>query len=281
MKRLIAIAFAAFTSLVFGATTTPISLLNPSGSSAGQAVVSNGPSSAPSWQTISLSTLTGIVPVTNGGTGSATAAGARSNLGLGTIATQSSSSVSLTGGAITGVSIANGTLSGATITNSPISGNAGSFTTLSATGLITPASAIGIKGTATNDSAASGSLGEYLTNTTASTSMTSVTPVACTSISLTAGDWDVSGTVSYRPAATTTISGLSAGITTAVVNSTANNGLFTTTALTYQTGQVQQISTPTVRQSLAATTTIYLIGYASFGTSTMACDGIIRARRVR
>jgi hypothetical protein len=111
--------------------------------------------------------------------------------------------------------------------------------------------------------------------------MTTVTPVACASVSLAAGDYDVSGTVTFTPAATTTVSALSAGINQSVANTTGNNGLFTTTALPYQTGQVQQISTPVVRQSLSGTTTVNLIGYASFGVSTMTCNGFMRYRRVR
>jgi hypothetical protein len=47
--------------------------------------------------------VSGIVAVNNGGTGSASASGARDNLGLGTIATQNSSSISITGGTITGI----------------------------------------------------------------------------------------------------------------------------------------------------------------------------------
>lgn len=47
--------------------------------------------------------LVNAVPVTNGGTGASTAAEARSNLGLGTIATQAANSVSITGGSITGI----------------------------------------------------------------------------------------------------------------------------------------------------------------------------------
>ena len=48
---------------------------------------------------ISLST----VPVASGGTGATTASGARTNLGLGSIATQNSNSVTITGGSITGI----------------------------------------------------------------------------------------------------------------------------------------------------------------------------------
>ena len=47
--------------------------------------------------------VTGVLPIANGGTNATTASNARSNLGLGSIATQASSSVSITGGTITGI----------------------------------------------------------------------------------------------------------------------------------------------------------------------------------
>jgi hypothetical protein len=49
------------------------------------------------------SNVTGVVAILNGGTGSTTASTARTALGLGTIATQDASSVSITGGSITGI----------------------------------------------------------------------------------------------------------------------------------------------------------------------------------
>jgi hypothetical protein len=48
-------------------------------------------------------TLGGTLAISNGGTGAITDSAARTNLGLGTIATQSAASVSITGGTITGI----------------------------------------------------------------------------------------------------------------------------------------------------------------------------------
>lgn len=48
-------------------------------------------------------TLASALPVLSGGTGSNTASGARTNLGLGTMATQNSNAVTITGGSITGI----------------------------------------------------------------------------------------------------------------------------------------------------------------------------------
>ena len=50
-----------------------------------------------------VSGLSAPIPVASGGTGSANASGARLNLGLGTISTQSASGVAITGGAISGI----------------------------------------------------------------------------------------------------------------------------------------------------------------------------------
>jgi hypothetical protein len=62
MKRLFAAALLALTSVAFGATTTPVSLISPTGSTAGQMIISNGPSSPPSWgAAIGQTTFTGNV----------------------------------------------------------------------------------------------------------------------------------------------------------------------------------------------------------------------------
>ena len=103
--------------------TTYGGLGNDFSSSTGVLTISSGTVSAGS---VALgSQVSGQLPVANGGTGSATAAGARTNLGLGNIATQASNNVNIDGGTIDGTVIGGSTAA------------AGSFTTINASGAIT------------------------------------------------------------------------------------------------------------------------------------------------
>lgn len=151
--------------------------------------------------------------------------------------------------------------------------------------------AIGLIGTSTNNNATAGYVGEFITSGVGiSTSMTSGAWANITSISLPAGDWDVWGNVGWGPALTTTVQYLYASITTVSgTGSTNNNGAGNTGTIMGFTavGNVfPQFGNPTqsvgvTRMTLATTTTIYLEGLATFGTSTLSSGGFIAARRVR
>lgn len=161
-------------------------------------------------------------------------------------------------------------------------GIAGSFTTLSSSGLYTPTG--GIKGVSTNTNATAGNVGEYIFSNVAGNAVSLSTGVNSnlTSISLTAGDWDVSGVVIYNPAAATSVTLWTQGTS----NVSATNGTAGAYTQIYVGAFVpgaigQAMATSTYRWSLASTTTIYLVASSNFSISTMTAGGYIGARRVQ
>lgn len=155
---------------------------------------------------------------------------------------------------------------------------------LSVTGSIAPSTMGGIVGTTLGDNANAGSVGEYQTAQTTGTSVSSSTPANSTSISLTAGDWDVTSITEFVPAGSTTTSLISTGIST----TSANYQIFTGSFLNAQSipvsipaGVASYLVAPVTRISVSSTTTVYAVCTATFATSTMTVNGFIRARRVR
>ena len=181
--------------------------------------------------------------------------------------------------------IGNTTPSAAAFTTLSASG-AAAFTTLSASGLLTVSSTAGIAGTTLADSANAGSVGEYVTSTVllgSAVALTTGVAINVTSISLTAGDWNVWGTVAFAPAGTTTVSAISGSIstTTGTMATVPGGGSSFTLATTLTTGAAQSHPVGMTRISVAATTTVFLVAQSSFAVSTNAAYGIINARRIR
>lgn len=149
-----------------------------------------------------------------------------------------------------------------------------------------------VAGTATNDSAITGNVGEFVTATVATGSAVSLTTTVAanvTSISLTAGDWDVAWTVDFKPGATTSVTLMQTSISlvSATHNTQAGGSGIGTEALTiFDTaanvlgGDFSEPGGP-VRCSFSSTQTVFLVSSATFSISTMAAYGTIRARRVR
>jgi hypothetical protein len=142
-------------------------------------------------------------------------------------------------------------------------------------------------GTTTNDSASAGQIGQIISSSVAQASpvaLTTGTSANVTSISLTAGDWDVTGHVGFIPAATTSVTTMLGSVTlvSAVADVTPGWGVvhrqaaLVTGALGFQLGGAGP-----VRISIASTTTVYLVANAQFTVSTMEAYGAIRARRMR
>lgn len=161
-------------------------------------------------------------------------------------------------------------------------------TSLNVSGNITAASHTGPTiGVTTNSDAAAGQVGEYISSTLSfgsRTSLTNATAKTITSISLTAGDWDVGATVVFFPAATTAVTQMKATIS--LVNNTVDGTVDRASQSAFPSGYVTgaditNIHVPSARLSLASTTTVYIVGVSNFGTSTMEAYGMIHARRIR
>lgn len=139
----------------------------------------------------------------------------------------------------------------------------------------------GIVGTTTNDNAAAGYVGEFISSVVLVGSAVSVTANVnfnVTSISLSAGDWDTWGNVNVSSSAqTSTYSFAWINTVSATISADVDiSGLQQSSGITINNYRV----VPYQRLSLSATTTVYLSG-AMDGGGTLIGWGGIYARRVR
>lgn len=144
---------------------------------------------------------------------------------------------------------------------------------------------IPLQGTNTTGDAATGYVGEYVESVVligSAVALTNVTQTNVTSISLTAGDWDVWANVIFSGAGSTNITQAISGInTTSTTLPTAPAGGAYGFWVGNITGVAPGIVTGQRRITINATTTVYLVAYASFTISTMSAYGCLAARRVR
>jgi hypothetical protein len=140
-----------------------------------------------------------------------------------------------------------------------------------------------LTGTATNDNASAGKVGEIISSTIlvgSAVALTSGSSANITTLALTAGDWDVHGNVLFNIAATTSVLALLAS------SSQVSGTHDATAAVTFRSAAFvpannMGFSCPTQRISIAAPATIYLVATAAFTVSTVAAYGRIYARRAR
>jgi hypothetical protein len=143
---------------------------------------------------------------------------------------------------------------------------------------------VAITGSNTNDSAAAGYVGEYKSSVVASGSAVSLTnnvAANITSLSLTAGDWDVWGTTDFSISSGS--NSLAGWINTVSASQPASpNGasVAQTTTSSSLTG-TNGLAVGMTRISISTTTTVYLSATASFIAGTVSAFGFLGARRVR
>lgn len=148
-----------------------------------------------------------------------------------------------------------------------------------------------ILGTITNDDASAGNIGEFIYSfvpIASAINLTSNSAITITSISLTAGDWDVYGNIGFVPSGSNlaSISRRSGGIsltnnTMPTLSDPTLSAMSIVTATNVPGGSNSYFGVCPCRQSLSGTTTVYLIALANFTADTYTAFGFISARRAR
>lgn len=140
-----------------------------------------------------------------------------------------------------------------------------------------------LEGTTTNDDAAAGNIGEKLaavTLTGAAVSLTTTVTANIDSVSLTAGDWELSGQVAFNLSGATATDmkwGYSTTSATLGADTTYNELPASYAGVT----STLKNNIPPGRISISGTTKVYLVAQSTFTVGTVTAFGTIRARRMR
>ncbi len=184
------------------------------------------------------------------------------------------------------ISAANMTASGTVTAARVIVSNTLTSANIVTTGTIQPASTGGIIGTATNDSANAGSVGEYISSTVligAAVPVNSGASANVTSIALTAGDWDVHGNVWTNISTGTLPTALEGGIsiTSATLPTRPGGGASAQWAASSSGGSNIGLVVGAVRLLLSGAANVFLVASSTFTISSNTVYGFIGARRRR
>jgi hypothetical protein len=269
--------------------TLPVSVL--SGLGTGVATFLATPSSANLFTALTTKTGTGGNVVFGTSPNITTPTGiVKGDVGLGSVPNVDMTNLSnATGGTVAAARGGAGTITGALKGNGAGVVSQAACADLSNGAAGCSAAAGQLPGTAAMDKASTGNVGEYVSSVTTSGFAVPLMPTITAniaSISLTAGDWDVTGLAAFALGATTNVTYLTASLS--ATTATSDTSMDRLLIQDFGTGQVigtaggnPRYPLPTSRFSLSATTTIFLVTNCGFTVSTNAAYGIIRARRVR
>ncbi|WP_439398739.1 hypothetical protein ACRQ5Q_15225 [Bradyrhizobium sp. PMVTL-01] len=140
-----------------------------------------------------------------------------------------------------------------------------------------------VPGIATGTAAAAGNVGEVILSSTTTGSLTSGSTTAATSITLTAGDWDISAVVDFQTAGATSVTDWFAAISTTsgtVVSSIPNSGI-AHERVTATNDHSARLSFPPTQVLPTANTTYYLNIQSTFTGTAPTANVFLRARRMR
>jgi len=124
-----------------------------------------------------------------------------------------------------------------------------------------------------------GFLGEQITNSATAVVLANNTPANITSITLTAGIWDISCLAQATQSGASTL--FAAGISTNTGSFTGTTAGINTLTLTITiVSGVYSVSVPTFRVTITSSTTYYLVAQASFSGGANSTNGRITGTRV-
>lgn len=215
--------------------------------------------------------VTGVLDVTNGGTGNSTGQAA-SAVRLSTSRTLTTVLSSGSGASFDGTANASIGVSGVL----PVaSGGTGASTVTAARNALGAAASAGVTD---GSNAVAGIVGEFVELTGSSVTLNAGVDTNGLSMTLQAGDWDVSASGAFIVGAATS-TGVRIGVSTA---SATYGGLATYTQVPANTtGTNIVMHSPTVRISVTAATTVYVVVTAYLVSGSISSTSYIRARRVR
>lgn len=284
MKKIFGALIALYSAFAFSATLSPVQLLNPAGSTSGQAIVSTGASSAPAWGNVAAAGLATqaantVLANATGATASPTAV-AMPSCSAGNSALQWTTSTGFTCG--TAFGLTSGTLAQfASTTSAQLAGvlsdeTGTGFAVFSTSPIIvTP----NIQGITSGAATSAGYVGQIISNTPSATSITTATNTNLTSISLTAGKWLVWGYTVYAAGASTTISNLVAGINTTSVT-LPGVPYYAQSNATMTAATSNSLNLPMQVINVSTTTTVYAVGQVTFASGSCTQTTFLTALRI-
>lgn len=138
-----------------------------------------------------------------------------------------------------------------------------------------------LPGIASNTAASTGEVGEVVSASGTSGSLTSGVTTALGSISLTAGDWDISATVQFNASGASTITDYNGAVSLTSASLTPHGPMVFTHRVPAAADHSEHFAFPPVQALINATTSFYLNARSVFTGTAPTATWSIRARRAR
>jgi hypothetical protein len=136
-------------------------------------------------------------------------------------------------------------------------------------------------GATDGNNAPAGFIGEHVASSSVGLALSTGTTASAATLSLSAGDWDVTGACTFVPTSTTTVAAIGYGFSKTAAAFTIPGDSANLYQCTFTTGAQQIIGAGPSRFSISAPTAVYANVYGTFSVAGMSASVNFHARRVR